>query len=207
MKCYSPGSPDDHTSETVTSILAPPTITPQPILPDSSDILTPISTNDPNVEASTVTLMPAILETTLPATPPNHLSIILPFHIQTWEYCGPQGKLLAAGVYVNGNMRSSLEFQPGTVVHVNHQVPGYKVLDVGPVDFGQGRLRFSYNGCEWWDTETWKSCGECRAGVWSAGPIDCDGSTKVRVKDMDCSVLLGVRKKVKMGEMKGVQVV
>ena len=142
--------------------------------------------------------MPAVIETALPDAPTPHTAVILPFHIEMWEYCGLQGERLAAAVYKNGNMAQSLDLKPGLMTSVDHRVSGYSNLEVGPFDYRESRLRFGYAGCEWWDHGTWKSCGECRAGLWSGGPVDCRDRGYVRVKHMDCSVLLGTKARVEV---------
>lgn len=151
-------------------------------------------TNGSNIvdaQGSTVVLMPAIIETRTPTTPETQNEIILPFHMEIWEYC-INGKRLAAGVYYNGNMAQSLELKPGLMISLNHRVPDYENLIIGPFNYTASRLRFGYKDCEWFDDETWKSCGECRAGLWSGGPLNCADPRALRYKRMDCSVLLGI---------------
>jgi hypothetical protein len=192
-----PSTPLEH----ITFELASATVTAQPEPLDALHATPPNQIVD--AQASTVTLMPAIIETAHPI-PLDRIAfpqtdIILPFHLQIWEYCSLHGERLAAGVYTNGNMKQALDLQPGVMISVNHRVPGYSNLEIGPFDYGSSRVRFGYadgnggKGCEWWDHETWKSCGECRAGLWSRGPINCADPRSLRFKDMDCSVLLGMK--------------
>ena len=175
--------------------------------PELVDVLQAFNRSTPageviDAQGSTVTLMPAIIETHVPNSGTAEKSVILPFHLQIWEYCNLKGEKLAAGVYSNGNIKSALDLRPDNMIRVNHRIPGYATLDIGPFDYQQSRVRFGYadgvgdggvKGCEWFDPETWKSCGECRAGLWSAGPIGCEDPRNMRTKDMDCSVLLGTR--------------
>lgn len=150
--------------------------------------------NEVHAAASTVTLHPTIIETAVPNARPPTMNIILPFKIQLWEYCTVDNSHLAAGMYANGNLKSALNLSPGLVMSVKHFVPWYENLEIGGFDFAKGRVRFRYRGCEWWDHETWKSCGECRAGLWSGEPVECGGGAMVvRLKEMECSVLLGTR--------------
>lgn len=96
-------------------------------------------------------------------------------------------------MYTNGNMKQEVSLSAGLITSVNHRVPGYPNLEIMPYDYARSRVVFRYQGCEWGDDETWKSCGECRAGLWSVGPLDCKNPRVVRIKDMDCSVLLGAK--------------
>jgi hypothetical protein len=123
--------------------------------------------------------------------------IILPFHFQVVEYCH-NGERLASGTYTNGDTKQELLLKRGLMISFPHHVPGYANLDIGPFDYRNSRVRFHYfrpgqvasEDCEWYDHETWKSCGECRAGLWSAAPVDCADPKAFRVKEMDCSLLL-----------------
>jgi hypothetical protein len=163
---------------------APSTITATPTL---------INEDEAIAQASTVTLQPAIIQTAVPTSPDHTLtSVILPFHLQIWEYC-IDDRRLAHGMYTNGNMKQEVSLSAGLITSVNHRVPGYPNLEIMPYDYARSRVVFRYQGCEWGDDETWKSCGECRAGLWSVGPLDCKNPRVVRIKDMDCSVLLGAK--------------
>ncbi|KAJ4362500.1 hypothetical protein N0V83_010594 [Neocucurbitaria cava] len=150
--------------------------------------------------ASKTTLIPKIIQ-----YPDNTgtTEIILPFHFQTTESCSTDGTKLAHGIYSNGNVVAGVSLAPGVATGVNHLIPGYPDLSVGPFDYTNDRLLFTYtNGtnsatsCQWYDDEAWKACGECRAGLWSQPTLDCSspaGGPKLRVKDMDCSFILGVK--------------
>lgn len=158
-------------------------------------------------QASTITLLPAVIQTKPPNSPQAQNEIILPFHFQMWEYC-LDGQRVAHGVYTNGNMKQSIYLKPGLMTSLNHRVPGYANLDIGPYDYKESKLRFHYfrnalmapEDCVWYDNETWKSCGKCRAGLWSAGPLDCRDPSALRIKDMDCSLLLGTTKADRQGQ-------
>lgn len=203
--------PDNTTFE----LLAPPTITSAPqlidIIPPGLSGYLHGTPTQVDAQGSTVILMPAIIETALPNTPQGRKDVILPFHIQVWEYCF-DGARLASGVYTNGNMAQSLDFKDGKVNVVSHRVPGYAPdLSIGAFDYKGSRVRFGYPwkkegdgkgeaGCEWFDNEMWKSCGECRAKLWSAPALHCEDKAAkgMRVKDMDCSVLLGTKQRFEL---------
>lgn len=60
-------------------------------------------------------------------------------------------------------------------------------------DFETSRVKFGYpwvrgerSACEWFDNESWKSCGECREKLWSSGPLSCQDpmAEGIRVKDV-----------------------
>lgn len=184
--------------------VASSTVTPDPAFTGAPQFSTS-SGEMVGAQVSTVVLMPAIIETTVPNAPQSQRDVILPFHLHIWEYC-LNGQRLATGIYTNGNMKQQISLTPGLTTSVNHRVPGYANLEIGPFDYNASRVHFRYfknertasENCEWFDDQTWKSCGECRAGLWSAGPLNCANPRAVRYKDMDCSVLLG-RKKVNTG--------
>ncbi|KAF9700686.1 hypothetical protein EKO04_001930 [Ascochyta lentis] len=170
----------------------PPTTTPSPTLPSDNDN----NNNIINALASTLTLRPAIIQTTFPNTPSPQTSTILPFHLRIFESCHPGTPLTATAIYTNGNMAQALSLTPGLIFSVAHRVPGYSNLEIGPFDYAREKVRFRYEKqggeeCVWTD-ETWRSCGECRAGLWSGPLVDC-GVGGVRWKEVDCSVLLGVK--------------
>jgi hypothetical protein len=164
---------------------------------DTNDLLEPTPTLV-DAAASTITLMPQIIHTVLPNTPKGQEDLIVPFHIQVWEYCF-SGQRLAAGVWRNGNMAQSLNF---TSSKLNIAQTGAKDMfqyysldfefETSRVKFGYPWVRGEKPVCEWSDDESWKSCGECREKLWSSGPLDCEDPMAVgmRVKDMDCSLLL-----------------
>lgn len=189
---------------TTFSLFIPPVITAPPQLIDitPSELAATLDSTSAqvDVQASTVTLRPAVIETVLPDTPKGHKDLVLPFHIQVWEYCF-EGARLASGVYRNGNIAQSLDFTNGSLNIVGHRVPGYApALSIG-FEYEESKVRFGFpwregerEGCEWFDDESWKSCGECREKLWSGGPLDCGDkmSKGVRLRDMDCSLLLGL---------------
>ncbi|KAF2632915.1 hypothetical protein BU25DRAFT_454083 [Macroventuria anomochaeta] len=120
--------------EDVTFEFASATVTPQP------ELTTHVAGDIFNAQASTIVLMPAIIETTRPNAPhvpesQHQTDVILPFHLQIWEFCGLQGERLAAGVYTNGNMKQSLELRPGFMTSIKHWVPGYENLKIGPFGY------------------------------------------------------------------------
>jgi hypothetical protein len=100
--------------------------------------------------------------------------VILPFHVQVTEYC-ENGSKKAKGQYKNGNLQLDFNLPPGLINNIDHRVPGYAPFSIGPYDYSNSRLRFAYDPshCEWFDNETWKQCGECRAGLWSGGDLNC----------------------------------
>jgi hypothetical protein len=119
--------------------------------------------------------------------------IILPFHFQVIENCLSDNTLQARGVYLNRDYVRAYTLAENTAVAVDHGIGGYPyTFLIGPFDYASSSLYFSYdNGpwqCEWNDGETWRECGECRTGLWSAAPLDCGGaSERTRVSD-DASI-------------------
>ncbi|KAF3043001.1 hypothetical protein E8E12_009985 [Didymella heteroderae] len=153
-----------------------------------------------DAETATITLMPQIIKTVLPNTPKGQEDLVFPFHIQVWEYCF-SGRRLAAGVWRNGNMAQSLNFTGNSdkLNIVQTEAKGMFQYNSIDFDFEASRVKFEYPwvrgeqpACEWFDNESWKSCGECREKLWSSSPLDCEDPLAVgmRVKDMDCSLLL-----------------
>ncbi|KAI4950618.1 hypothetical protein J4E91_004503 [Alternaria rosae] len=94
--------------------------------------------------------------------------IILPFYFQVIENCLSDNTIQPRGVYNNKDYVWAYTLAEGTTVTVNHGIAGYPyTFLIGPFDYGSSILHFSYdNGddfkCDWNDSETWKSCGECR---------------------------------------------
>ena len=189
---------------TTFSLLTPPVITAPACLVDinkagTNDVLEPTLTQV-DAAASTITLMPQIIRTVLPDTPKGQESLIVPFHIQVWEYCF-SGRRLTTGVWRNGNMAQSLNFTSDSsklnIVQtgVKDMFPYYSLnfeFETSRVKFGYPWVRGEKPACEWFDNESWKSCGECREKLWSSGPLQCEDpmAVGIRVKDMDCSLLL-----------------
>ncbi|KAF1933230.1 uncharacterized protein M421DRAFT_415584 [Didymella exigua CBS 183.55] len=204
----SPPLPSTLPDNTTFSLLTPPMITspPQPIdvtPPESPESLQPTPTI---MAASTFTLRPEVIITALPNTPKGQKDWVFPFRIQVWEYCF-SGSRLAAGVWRNGNMAQSLNFTRDRLNLVGHRVPGFAPYYRVDFDYDGSRVKFGYPWkkdegaeCEWFDNESWKSCGECREKLWSSGPLDCENHSAVgmRVKDMDCSLLLGPKPAFKL---------
>lgn len=127
--------------------------------------------------AGTITLRPQVIRWGPTAGPePPMETLILPFHAEITESC-EGGVTKAKGLYKNGGLDLNVEF-PGTVTNViDHLVNSYPALNFGPYDHSTSHLTLTYshgaNSCTWRDDETWKSCGECRAGLWSGPPLDC----------------------------------
>ncbi|KAJ4309573.1 hypothetical protein N0V94_008864 [Neodidymelliopsis sp. IMI 364377] len=144
-----PQDPDTDFQLFTPTLAAPTTITATPI---------PIDEDEAVAQASTVILQPAIIQTAVPISPDHTLtSTILPFHLQIWEYC-IDDRRLAHGMYTNGNMKQEVSLSAGLITSINHRVPGYPNLEVMPYDYTRSRVVFRYQGCEWGDDETWKSC-------------------------------------------------
>ncbi|KAF1847115.1 uncharacterized protein K460DRAFT_413918 [Cucurbitaria berberidis CBS 394.84] len=158
-----------------------------------------LSTTIADVEADalkpskTLSVIPQISKTSTTATPAVE-TWILPFHFQATEYC-EDGAKKAKGVYSNGNVVADVNLRPGLRTGIDHRVPGYPPFYVGPFDYNASKVKYSYTngviGCEWSDDENWKQCGECRAARWSASELSCKSGGS-RVKEMDCSFILGV---------------
>lgn len=70
-------------------------------------------------------------------------------------------------------MALTIGLPPGVAAEVHHLVGNYPPFMLGVYEYEGSRLRFAYEGCKWKDDETWKECGECRAGLWSGGRVDC----------------------------------
>ncbi|KAF1943753.1 hypothetical protein EJ02DRAFT_510704 [Clathrospora elynae] len=125
-------------------------------------------------------------------TPGKPTMLILPFHYQLTEYC-EDGVKMVKSTYSNGNYVLPVSLGPDEY-SVNHLIPGFPNFMAGAFDYNTDHVRFNYdNGefqCEWYDYETWKQCGECRAAQWSGAALDC-GSEGSRTKEMDCSFILG----------------
>ncbi|KAH7370967.1 hypothetical protein BKA66DRAFT_191748 [Pyrenochaeta sp. MPI-SDFR-AT-0127] len=153
----------------------------------------PVIEAEAHQPTKTVTQIPEVLATSSSETAAE--TLILPFHFQTTEYC-ENGAKMVKGRYSNGNLVRDMNLPPGLINNLDHLVPKFPPLSIGPFDHGASKLRFAYsNGafrCEWNDDETWRQCGECRAGLWSSPPLNC-GSGGSRVKHMDCSFILGVK--------------
>ncbi|KZM26621.1 hypothetical protein ST47_g2292 [Ascochyta rabiei] len=126
----------DHNPPTLSARGQEPTISPPPPAPSLP------SENLVTIQGSTVTLHPLIIQTTLPATPPNQISTILPFHLFLYESCSPNTSPIAGAVYKNGNMALSLSLTPGLKTSIQHLVPGYANLEVGPFEYGASRVGF-----------------------------------------------------------------
>jgi hypothetical protein len=104
------------------------------------------------------------------------------FHFTLNEYCENGNKT------VKGNYRGiipDMEFPPLREYGIDLSRPGLPNLLIGPFDHSVSRMRYRYsNGkiaCEWYDDETWKECGECRATLWSGSALDCVGVGGSRV--------------------------
>lgn len=157
----------------------------------------------------TITQVPEIIATSTADTVVE--TLILPFHFQTTEYC-QSGTKYVKGRYGNGNLVRDMDLHPGLINNLDHLVPGFPPLSIGPFNHSASKLRYAYsNGvfvCEWNDDETWRQCGECRAALWSGPTLNCgsDGSRVRRsfllvhsaahffqTKHMDCSFILGIK--------------
>jgi hypothetical protein len=121
--------------------------------------------------------------------------VILPFHFSVTEYC-QDGSKKVKGRYSNA-LVAEMDLPPGLVVSIAHTVPNYPPLQVGPFNYDNSHLRFHYADksidCEWFDDETWKQCGECRAALWSGGSLNCAAGGGSRVSSSSqrviCSLL------------------
>ncbi|KAI4919615.1 hypothetical protein J4E90_001752 [Alternaria incomplexa] len=129
--------------------------------------------------------------------------VILPFYFQVIENCLPDNTIQARGVYKNMDYVWAYTLAKGNTVQVDHGIGGYPwAFLIGPFDYKNSNLHFSYdNGddfhCDWNDSESWKRCGECRTGLWSAPKLDCNGGgEKTRKKIMNCSFIMGWRSKL-----------
>jgi hypothetical protein len=121
----------------------------------------------------TITLIPEVIAT---KSAPNTETTILPFHLTVTEYCSG-GKKSVKAKYKSGGILADMDLPPGQIIAIAHQVPKFPPFQIGTYDYNTSRLRFGYFSgpiqCEWFDDETWKQCGECRAGLWSGAPIEC----------------------------------
>jgi hypothetical protein len=112
--------------------------------------------------------------------------LILPFHLQLTEHCAPSSSTpLVKGFWQNGDQTIVFDsLKPNMALSYTNPVLGYPNLRIGPFSSEAGSLAFRYantvfyqdgeaNVCKWEDGETWRECGECRAGLWSRGRLDC----------------------------------
>lgn len=128
----------------------------------------------------TVVLVPTVLiPNPVPNSPFAAETSILPFHLQVTEYC-ENGARKAKGLYANG-LVAELPLPAGQINAIEHGVGGFPPVRIGPFDYAASKVRFEYRDCVWYDDETWKSCGECRAALWSGGPLNCAGGSPSRV--------------------------
>jgi hypothetical protein len=128
------------------------------------------------------------------ATAPPDLAVsnkaveIATFHFRLVEYCNGTDKKYK-GTFRSAFGDADFDFAPAQAYAMDiapNQALGNLVL--GPVDQNTGRLRYYYRhqygpvNFEWFDDETWKQCGECRAGLWSGGPMDCSAENPARAE-------------------------
>lgn len=100
----------------------------------------PIVSNTASYEVITViTHTPLIVQTSIatgntPSPTDNHFK--LPFDIQLWEFCGPNGEHKASGLYTNGPVeRSFVNLATiDAVTDVDIKVNGLRNLKVGPLN-------------------------------------------------------------------------
>ncbi|KAH9877763.1 hypothetical protein J1614_002980 [Plenodomus biglobosus] len=122
----------------------------------------------------------------------SNILLIPPFHITITDYCH-KGERQVVATYTNGDRCvDNLCLGRKETQTVEHKIPDYPNLTLGDFDWSANRLRFVYKDCTWYDDETWKECGECRAAHWSGQAPDCAANGSPRTKDMDCSMILGV---------------
>lgn len=123
---------------------------------------------------ATRTLVPEVIAT---QTALNSKTTILAFNFLLTEYCH-EGKMVAYGRYQNGNFLKDMDLFPGLVNKLDHLVQPFPPLEIGDYKYDTRHLRFAYNGtCEWFDDQTWKQCGECRAALWSRPELNCGASS------------------------------
>ena len=81
-----------------------------------------------------------------PSPTDNHWK--LPFDIQLWEFCGPNGEHKASGVYKNGPKEHEFVNLAtiDAVTDVNIQVNGLRNLKVGPLNPDTSILQITYEG-------------------------------------------------------------
>jgi hypothetical protein len=134
-----------------------------------------VTGNEVQAAGSRTTLTFDVIATQTAATATS-MTTILPFHFTLTEVC-ENGKMYAKGLWVTGSIQQPISLWPGLIISIIHRVPNFPPIQVGAYDYNHNRLRYGYsNGpvqCEWYDDETWKSCGECRAALWSGPPLDC----------------------------------
>lgn len=147
----------------------------------------------------TRTEVPEIIATG--TTPGTSSTTILPFHVSVTEGCENGSKKVTAH-YQNGHMSADMTLWPGLQVGIDHRVPNFPPFVIGPFEYNTSRLRFYYSSgpirCEWFDDETWKQCGECRAARWSGPAVNCAaGGFRVglKFKQLTCTLLTNHRPK------------
>ncbi|CBX96490.1 predicted protein [Plenodomus lingam JN3] len=116
--------------------------------------------------------------------------VILPFHVTLTDYCDQHQRQVKASFY-NGRQPSiqNLQLGPEEKQTVNHGVKAYKNLTIGAFDWERNRLRLEYEGCTWYDDETWKECGECRAAQWSGQAPKCEEGGRPRKWIAPCGLV------------------
>jgi hypothetical protein len=112
------------------------------------------------------------LPTTLPGKQPM---FIHPFSYQNTQSCA-NGFKRVSGTWRNGDFEFTMDLAPGYTYQMDPH-GGFPTFTVGEFDYRTDTLHFAYrNGefrCDWSDDEFWKSCGECRAGMWDGPALDC----------------------------------
>jgi hypothetical protein len=103
---------------------------------------------------SVYTYTPLIVQTSIatgntPSPTDNHYK--LPFDIRLWEYCGPNGKHQASGVYINGPVEHSFINMAtiDAVADVDVKVNGLRHLKVGPLDPETSIVQVTYEGSQY----------------------------------------------------------
>jgi len=151
-------------------------------IPSTNNTLNP-SKNSPK-DLTVVIERPKIILKHVPSSLPPTDLIILPFHVHLTDACVDARRTLTANWTNGARALSNIPLEHGTAWSLDHKIPGYAPLTLGAFDAHADRLRFQYNTCVWFDDETWRECGECRAALWTAPAPDCrghGGSTAVRV--------------------------
>ncbi|KAI8932132.1 hypothetical protein NX059_011016 [Plenodomus lindquistii] len=124
------------------------------------------------------------------------INMISSFHVNITDYCDIGGQRQVKATYTSNDLYfKNLWLWPQMSYPLSLGYKGFPNLTIGDFDYKSSRLRFAYKDCVWYDDETWKECGECRAAHWSgtAPPCSKDEGPPL-TREMDCSMILGVIK-------------
>lgn len=141
-------------------------ITPE-LLPEIEN-LHPINTSSsPNITVTT-------------ASPTRPVVKVLTFSLSISEICNDFSYFAVIGWYESGSMSFVIRhLHPDIYLNIPN-VEDYEPMKLR-YNLNLSRAEFAYKGCLWHGDETWRRCGECRAGQWSRQPLNCKKEKATRV--------------------------